>query len=238
MDQSDVIAISDFARSKGVPVHLDGARIWHVAAETGISFKELVDPFDSVSVCFSKGLGMVPFLVERDDCRNNTLCIGAPVGSMLLGPTDFIKRARRFRKLFGGGLRQIGSLAGCAAYALNNNFEKLPKVHALRKRLEDGLLSIGAEIFVSETCMVFYDPSPLGLDYDEIAKGASELKEPLILGGSRLVVHIQTTEQAVEDFLALVASLAEQKKKEGWARPQTNGAAKVKDPFIRRAIYN
>ena len=117
-------------------MHLDGARIWHVVAETGIPLSVLCEPFDTVSLCFSKGLG-------------------APVGSCLVGKADVILQARRFRKLFGGGMRQVGSLAGAAAYAVTRNVPLLPKVHELAKVLERGLEEAGCEITSrAETCMV------------------------------------------------------------------------------------
>ncbi|KAF8203279.1 pyridoxal phosphate-dependent transferase [Pholiota molesta] len=178
--QEEVIAISDYVHSVGVKMHLDGARIWHVAAETSTSVKELCDPFDSVSLCFSKGLG-------------------APVGSVLVGKKEFIAKARWFRKLFGGGMRQTGILAASAAYALTHNFPKLPGVHALAKKLEAGLEELGCNILSrAETCM--------------IGERGSALPEPLFLGGSRLVVHIQTSESAVEDFLGVIRQLAEEKR--------------------------
>lgn len=80
--------------------------------------------------------------------------VGTPVGSCLVGTKDFIARARWFRKLFGGGMRQIGLLAGCAAYALNHNFPQLPRVHALARKLEAGLREVGAQILSAGTCMV------------------------------------------------------------------------------------
>jgi len=134
-------------------MHLDGARIWHVAAETGTSLKELCDPFDSVSLCFSKGLGNnVAF---RRPLHTLIGYEGAPVGSCLVGPKAFIDKARRFRKLFGGGMRQTGLLAAYSACALTNNFTRLPVVHALTKRLEKGLEEIGVKIIIrAETCMV------------------------------------------------------------------------------------
>lgn len=134
--QDDILSISAYAKEKGIKMHLDGARIWHVAAETSIPLSELCAPFDSVSLCFSKGLG-------------------APVGSCLVGAADFIQRARRFRKLFGGGMRQIGSLTASAAYAVSNHMRLLPGVHALARKLEKGLEDIGCEITSrAETCMV------------------------------------------------------------------------------------
>lgn len=81
---------------------------------------------------------------------------GAPVGTCLVGPRDFIMRARRFRKLFGGGMRQTGILSASAAYALTNHFGLLPKVHQLAKKLEQGLEELGVGILIrQETCMVY-----------------------------------------------------------------------------------
>ncbi len=136
-------------------MHLDGARIWHVAAETGTPLKELCDPFDSVSLCFSKGLGNTLRLLVLYFTHTLIGYEGAPVGSCLVGSKAFIDKARRFRKLFGGGMRQTGSLAAYSAYALTHNFPLLPVVHDLTKRLEKGLEEIGVEITSrAETCMV------------------------------------------------------------------------------------
>ncbi|KAJ3718285.1 pyridoxal phosphate-dependent transferase [Lentinula raphanica] len=213
--QDDIIAISEFARSKGIKMHLDGARIWHVAAETGMSLKTLLEPFDSASLCFSKGLG-------------------APIGSCLVGSTDYIRRARRIRKLFGGGMRQTGILAGSAAYALTYNFPLLPRVHALAHKLQSSFEEIGVTILSpAETCMVFYDASSIGSNYDEIAERGAALSEPLFLGGSRVVLHIQTSEAAVDDFINLIATIAEEKRKAGFVKPETqvNGH---QDVYVRR----
>ncbi|KAF7794112.1 hypothetical protein EIP86_005242 [Pleurotus ostreatoroseus] len=200
--QDEVVRIADFVHNHGVKMHLDGARIWHVAAETGTSLKELLEPFDSVSLCFSKGL---------------------------VGSKDYIRKARWFRKLFGGGMRQIGFLAASAAYALTYNFPQLPRTHQLAKRLEQGLVDLGVKILShAETCMVFFDPTPLGISYVEIVTRAAELPSPIKLGGSRLVVHIQTSPQAVDDLLALIRQLADEKKQNGYVPPEeevdTNGA--------------
>jgi threonine aldolase len=134
-------------------MHLDGARIWHVAAELGTPLKELCEPFDSASLCFSKGLGnSVKHLVAR---HKLIVYLGAPIGTCLVGPKDFITRARWFRKLFGGGMRQTGFLAASAAYALTHNFLRLPAVHALARKLEKGLEEIGVDILSrAETNMV------------------------------------------------------------------------------------
>ena len=103
-------AISAWARRNGLAMHLDGARLWNAVAATGTPARTWGEPFDSVSVCVSKGLG-------------------APVGSALAGPREYIARARRVRKLFGGGMRQAGVLAAAALYALENHVERLAEDH-------------------------------------------------------------------------------------------------------------
>lgn len=134
--QNDITEISKFARDNDILMHLDGARLWHVAVETKMSLSELCAPFDSASLCLSKGLG-------------------APVGTYLVGPKVFINKARWFRKAFGGGMRQTGILAASAAYALSHNFPQLPRVHALARRLQRGLEELGVGILCpAETCMV------------------------------------------------------------------------------------
>ncbi|TDL28744.1 threonine aldolase [Rickenella mellea] len=217
--QDEILAISGFAQSQGMKMHLDGARIWHVAAETATPLKDLCEPFDSVSLCFSKGLG-------------------APVGSCLVGSREFIQKARWLRKLFGGGMRQTGILSASAAYALSFNFPRLPEVHALARKLEAGLRGIGVEITSeAETCMVFFDPSRLGLDFSEISESAASLENPIKVYGSRLVVHIQTTPEAVDDLLSLIKKLADEKAAAGFvppSKPETNGVPK--DVYVRAGV--
>jgi len=113
-------AISQWARGHGLIMHLDGARIWNAIVATGIAAKQWGDAFDTVSVCFSKGLG-------------------APVGSALLGPRDLIQRARRVRKLFGGGMRQAGILAAAALHALDHHVDRLAEDHDNAKILAQAI---------------------------------------------------------------------------------------------------
>jgi threonine aldolase len=103
-------AIRDWTRQQGLILHLDGARLWNAVVATGTPLGEWGALFDTVSVCFSKGLG-------------------APVGSALAGPREFIGRARRIRKLFGGGMRQAGILAAAALYALDHHIDRLAEDH-------------------------------------------------------------------------------------------------------------
>jgi threonine aldolase len=103
-------AISDWAHQNGLMMHLDGARLWNAVVATGIAAAEWASHFDSVSVCFSKGLG-------------------APIGSALAGPREFVTRAKRIRKLFGGGMRQAGVAAAAALYAVEHHVERLAEDH-------------------------------------------------------------------------------------------------------------
>ncbi len=103
-------AISEWAHEHGLIMHLDGARLWNAAVASGISLAHWAQHFDTVSVCFSKGLG-------------------APVGSALVGPKEFIAKAKRIRKLFGGGMRQGGIIAAAALYAVENQFDRLAEDH-------------------------------------------------------------------------------------------------------------
>lgn len=112
--------ISDLCKSKGLALHLDGARIFNALVETKESPAEIGKYFDTISICLSKGLG-------------------APVGSLLLGTKEHIKKARKLRKVFGGGMRQAGFLAAAGMYALKNNVKRLKEDHKKAKRLETEL---------------------------------------------------------------------------------------------------
>jgi threonine aldolase len=110
-------------RERGLALHLDGARLWHATAATGIAESLYAEPFDTVSVCFSKALG-------------------APVGSCLAGPKDLIARARRFKQQFGGGFRQAGIIAAGALHALQHHRSRLGETHDLARRFARGLAAI------------------------------------------------------------------------------------------------
>jgi threonine aldolase len=114
----NIIALKNLANKHNLFYHLDGARIWNASIETGIPPKEYASYFDTVSCCFSKGLG-------------------APVGSAIAGSKEFIKEAFRVRKAWGGGMRQIGILAAAALYAIQNNRERLKEDHRRAKTLAD-----------------------------------------------------------------------------------------------------
>jgi threonine aldolase len=128
---SAVREVTSAARAHGLRCHLDGARLWHAAAATGIPELEYAASFDTVSVCFSKGLG-------------------APIGSALAGSAETIERARRFKQMFGGGFRQAGIVAAGALHALENHRERLVEDHVNAGRFAGSLAEIsGIEIDTS-----------------------------------------------------------------------------------------
>lgn len=127
-DQAEVEAIAKVARARDLALHLDGARLWNASVKTGLDERTLAAPFDSVSVCFSKGLG-------------------APVGSALVGSDALIQKAHRFRKMLGGGMRQAGILASAALHAVEHNRARLARDHESAARFAELLASTtsGAE---------------------------------------------------------------------------------------------
>ena len=137
--QSHLQALCDLAHDAGLLTHLDGARLMNAAIAEGVSATDITAPFDSISLCLSKGLG-------------------APVGSVLCGRNEFIDKARRNRKLLGGGTRQAGVLAACGLYALENNIERLADDHSNAERLAKGLASIQVMAVEQYTNMVFISP--------------------------------------------------------------------------------
>jgi threonine aldolase len=132
-------SLVESARAAGLSTHLDGARFMNASIALGVTPNKLAMPFDTVSLCLSKGLG-------------------APVGSVLSGTEAFIKRARRNRKLLGGGTRQAGILAAAGSYALANNIERLADDHANAKMLSEGLSAIKQLEVRLQTNMVFITP--------------------------------------------------------------------------------
>jgi threonine aldolase len=129
------------ARDAGLRMHMDGARLWNACAASGVTEREYAKHFDSVSVCFSKGLG-------------------APVGSALAGSSQFIRRCRRFAKQFGGGMRQAGIIAAGALYALEHHRDRLGDDHAnarcLAERL-DAMDGVEVDLATVQTNMVYFD---------------------------------------------------------------------------------
>ena len=140
---SQIQDVTGTARKHGLALHLDGARLWNASAASGVSLADYAATFDTVSVCFSKGLG-------------------APVGSALVGPSDLIEKARFYRKQQGGAMRQVGILAAAAQYALTHNRDRLAQDHENCRHLAEGLYEIGGiEVDPEEveTNMLFIETS-------------------------------------------------------------------------------
>jgi threonine aldolase len=116
----EIKRINAVAKESNIKMHLDGARIWNASVASGIALSEYAKYFDSISVCLSKGLG-------------------APVGSVIIGSADFIEQARVFRKMFGGGMRQVGILAAAGLYAIENNMKRLADDHKKAKKLGEAI---------------------------------------------------------------------------------------------------
>lgn len=141
---NQMAAIRDAAHELDLNVHLDGARLWNAHIASGRRLDEFAACADTVSMCFSKGLG-------------------APVGSILAGPKDLIDRARRFRKMFGGAMRQVGILAAAAIYALDYNIERLAADHENARRLAEALAEMPGILLAPatvETNIVIFDIDP------------------------------------------------------------------------------
>jgi threonine aldolase len=191
MSQDYLAQATGLARQHGLAVHLDGARLFNAAVaqvEGGSvtsSVRRIVDHFDSVSVCFSKGLG-------------------APVGSALCGSRELIAKALRWRKVLGGGLRQSGVLAAAALHALEHHVDRLADDHALAQRLAQGLQGIsGLSVRSAQTNIVFVDVADgRGPALLEALKAQGVLATGLI--GLRFVTHLNVDAAGIDHAVACI----------------------------------
>jgi threonine aldolase len=175
-------AAIDLARRRGLAIHLDGARVFNASVKLGLPVAELCDGFDTVSVCLSKGLG-------------------APVGTVLVGRSDVIDRARRVRKLLGGGMRQAGVLAAAGLYALEHNVERLAEDHANAAALGTGLEALGLAVEPVQTNMVFVSVPEDRLDALGQHLAANGVKAR-VSQRMRLVTHLDVDRAAVDHALS------------------------------------
>jgi threonine aldolase len=186
LSQAYLREATDFAHSRGLATHLDGARICNAAVKQGISLKEAASGFDSISVCLSKGLG-------------------APVGSVLLGPKEFIERGKRWRKMLGGGMRQAGVLAAAGLYALEHNVARLADDHANAARLSSGLAAIaGLKVATPQTNIFYVEVPPAAVDGLREALLAERIRAT-VGQHTRLVTHINISRADVEHVIAVFA---------------------------------
>jgi threonine aldolase len=182
LDQDYVQAAQGIARESGLSVHLDGARLWHAAVAQDLPLTNVAEGFDSISACFSKGLG-------------------APLGSVLTGDKELIEEAHRWRKMLGGGMRQAGVVAAAALYALDNHVERLADDHARAQRLAQGLREVPDIIVVSaDTNMVFIDLSSFELPGLQSRLEAAGVVA-LVGEQMRLVTHLDINDDDIDVVL-------------------------------------
>jgi len=193
---ADIKAMADIAHAEGVPVHLDGARVFNAAAALGVPVRELVQDVDSVQFCFSKGLA-------------------APVGSIIVGSAAFIERARRTRRILGGAMRQAGVIAAAAYVGLTEMVDRLPDDHARARRLAEGLAElpgINVDLETVQTNIVYYTLDPPNAEFAPRLKDAGVWHNGGAKGG-RFVTHYEITDGDIDAALAaarqaVIAALA------------------------------
>jgi threonine aldolase len=188
-DFNEIKKIKELCDMKGLALHLDGARLFNALVETKENPTQYGRAFDTISICLSKGLG-------------------APIGSVLLGSKSHIKKARRVRKVFGGGMRQAGYLAAAGVFALNNNIDRLHEDHRRARELGDALQNAN---FVTQVIPV--DTNIVIFSVDEVQKRLEQLKEKSVLavpfGGDqiRFVTHLGFTDEMLEQTIEAVKGI-------------------------------
>jgi len=187
-----VQAATALAKRHGLACHLDGARLLNAAVALGVPAATLAQPFDTVSVCLSKGLG-------------------APVGSVLVGSKAAIARARRLRKMLGGGMRQAGILAAAGLYALEHNVERLAQDHANARALAQGLAKLpGLSVSQPDTNIVFVtvDPSIAPAFAAHLAQHGIGVVSTYGSTRQRWVTHLDVDAAAVQEALEIASQFA------------------------------
>lgn len=186
---TDIQEIKGVCLNNNLKLHLDGARLFNALVATGQKPNQYGEVFDSISICLSKGLG-------------------APIGSLLLGNTDYIKKARRVRKVFGGGMRQAGYIAAAGLYALQHNIDRLAEDHRHAKQIAEALLKkdfIGKMLPVETNILIFevldgYTPK----EFCEYLKDFDILCLPISATHVRMVLHLDVTPKMVENLLHII----------------------------------
>lgn len=191
-DFNEIKKIRKFCLDNGFPLHLDGARLMNAMVENGVDIKEYASQFDSISLCLSKGLG-------------------APVGSLLIGSKDFIKKSHRVRKVFGGGMRQAGIIAAGGLYALKNNVERLREDHAHAKALESAFNEmdwVDSVMGVETNIVVVNLKNPDSRDAI-IAKFNEAGMAPMAFGPGmiRFVTHLDISKKDMDRTISFIRSL-------------------------------
>jgi threonine aldolase len=183
LGQDYVKAATTLAHAKGLATHLDGARVCNAAVKQGISLRAAAAGFDTISVCLSKGLG-------------------APVGSVLLGPKAFIEQGKRWRKMLGGGMRQAGIIAAAGLYALEHNVQRLAEDHENAANLSRGLAGIEGLTVTTPQTNIFYVDMPATACEPLRQHLARQQIRASIGPHTRLVTHLDVSSEDVERVVA------------------------------------
>ncbi|KAK8089082.1 threonine aldolase [Apiospora hydei] len=192
----EVRRISGWAREHGIRMHCDGARLWEVVASGGGSLREFAECFDTVNLCFSKGLG-------------------APVGSIIVGPKDVLKHSRWMRKAIGGGLRQSGVVTAAARVAVDVTFGAGPsgeggllkESHVTAKRVEKLWSEMGGKmLYPVHTNMLWLDLESMGCSGDRFTELGAQ--QGLKLSGNRIITHYQVGEEAIQKLAEVFKQVA------------------------------
>jgi threonine aldolase len=190
----EIKEVRELALNEKIKLHLDGARLWNACVAAKTQPKEYAQYFDSVSVCFSKGLG-------------------APIGSIIVGDREVIESARKYRKVFGGGMRQVGILAAAAIYALDHNIERLEEDHAKAKFFADELSNVkqfGIDKDEVQTNMVIAETEKTGKTQMEVLsllKSKGLLMTPERYSAIRAVMHLDVSMDDVKQAVSVVQAL-------------------------------
>jgi len=191
-DFTEIQKIKEICLKNKLGLHLDGARLWNALVAMGETPKQYGELFDSISICLSKGLG-------------------TPVGSLLLGKKDFITKARRIRKVFGGGMRQAGYLAAAGIYALENNIARLSEDHAHAKQVAAALAKqecIGSIMPVETNIIIFeVTGSYTAKTFCDRLKADDILCLPISATQVRMVIHLDVTAEMIQKLVEVIALL-------------------------------
>jgi threonine aldolase len=183
----EIERISNYCKTKNIPLHLDGARLFNALVKTGVKANHIGPLFDSISLCFSKGLG-------------------TPVGSVLIGSKEFIQKARRVRKVIGGGMRQVGMLAAAGIYALENNIDRLSKDHHHAELLANALSNCSwiEKVMNVETNIVvgYLKENYQTEEFLDKLKNDGILAIPFGKGRVRMVTHLDVSKEDVEKVIS------------------------------------
>jgi threonine aldolase len=196
-------ALAAHARDRGMRVHLDGARLWNASVASGVPLHEWSAIADTVMMCFSKGLG-------------------APVGSILVGSADVIRRARRLRKRWGGSMRQVGILAAACLYALDHHVARLADDHRRARTLGAGLAAVdGVHVLPIDTNIVLIELTHPVLERDAVVRALEERGVRTIGFGRRrvrMITHLDVDDAGIERAIGIFREVVEARTRAAAAR--------------------